>query len=90
MTQALESEKHSTKLDLPSRVPISFTRFTTSVGIARGSAHAKLVTMGLNETHFNGVLEHLASTLQELGVSDELIREAAAIAASTRQDVLGK
>lgn len=54
------------------------------------AAHAKLVTMGLNDTHFNAVLENLAATLKELGVPDELIKEAAAIAESTRHDVLGR
>ncbi|MDD0851637.1 group 1 truncated hemoglobin [Halobacteriovorax sp. GB3] len=53
-------------------------------------AHAKLVEQGLNESHFDAVLENLGATLKELGVSDELIGEAAAIAESTRADVLGK
>lgn len=54
------------------------------------SAHAKLVDMGLNEDHFNAVMEHLGVTLKELKVPGELIAEAAAIAESTRNDVLGR
>ena len=54
------------------------------------NAHAKLVDMGLNEDHFNAVMGHLGSTLTELNVPGDLIAEAAAIAESTRKDVLGK
>lgn len=54
------------------------------------NAHAKLVTQGLDDSHFNAVVENLGATLKELGVADELIQEAANIAESTRKDVLGK
>jgi hemoglobin len=53
-------------------------------------AHAKLVKMGLNDSHFDAVMEHLGATLVELNVPEDLIAEAAAIAESTRADVLGK
>jgi hemoglobin len=53
-------------------------------------AHAKLVERGLNDMHFDAVMEHLGGTLQELKVPDELIAECAAIAESTRNDVLGR
>ncbi len=52
--------------------------------------HAHLVEKGLNDAHFDAVMEHLGATLKELGVPDDLIGEAAAIAESTRNDVLGK
>ena len=52
--------------------------------------HAHLVTRGLNDSHFDAVMENLAATLQELNVPDELIQEAATIAESTRTDVLGR
>jgi hemoglobin len=52
--------------------------------------HAHLVANGLNDTHFDAVMENLGATLQELNVPDELIQEAAAIAESTRNDVLGR
>ena len=45
---------------------------------------------GLNDSHFDAVMENLAATLEELNVPGELIAEAAAIAESTRNDVLGK
>ena len=52
--------------------------------------HAHLVKNGLNDSHFDAVVENLASTLKELNVADELINEVAAIAESVRNDVLGK
>ncbi|MDX5363115.1 MAG: group 1 truncated hemoglobin [Zoogloeaceae bacterium] len=52
-------------------------------------AHARLVTnMGLNDTHFDAVVENLAAVLTELGVAPELIGEVAGIAESVRNDVL--
>ena len=54
------------------------------------NGHAKLVEMGLNDSHFDAVVENLAITLSELGVSDALIGQVAAIAETTRVDVLGK
>ncbi|MDO9049505.1 MAG: group 1 truncated hemoglobin [Methylobacter sp.] len=54
------------------------------------NAHAHLVKMGLNASHFDAVMEHLGATLTELNVPQELIAQAAAIAESTRNDVLGK
>ena len=53
-------------------------------------AHAHLVEIGLDDSHFDAVMEHLGATLVELEVPDNLIAEAAAIAESTRKDVLGK
>jgi len=52
--------------------------------------HAHLVARGLNDTHFDAVMENLGATLKELNVPDELIAQAAAIAESTRNDVLGR
>ncbi|MFW5443159.1 MAG: group 1 truncated hemoglobin [Methylococcaceae bacterium] len=54
------------------------------------NAHAKMVKRGLDGSHFDAVMEHLGATLTELKVPAELIAEAAAIAESTRNDVLGK
>ena len=54
-------------------------------------AHQLLVDeKGLSDEHFDAVLDNFASTLKELGVADELISEAAAIAESTRTDVLNR
>jgi hemoglobin len=52
--------------------------------------HAHLVAKGLNDSHFNAVMENLGATLTELNVPAHLIAQAAAIAESTRNDVLGK
>jgi len=52
--------------------------------------HAHLVAKGLNDSHFDAVMENLGATLEELKVPADLIGEAAAIAESTRNDVLGK
>ncbi|MDO9168659.1 MAG: group 1 truncated hemoglobin [Methylobacter sp.] len=54
------------------------------------TAHARLVKMGLNASHFDAVMEHLCATLAELNVPSALIAQVAAIAESTRNDVLGK
>ncbi len=51
-------------------------------------AHEPLVKNGLNDSHFDAVMEHLGATLTELKVPAPLIAQAAAIAESTRNDVL--
>ncbi|QJD31211.1 group I truncated hemoglobin [Methylococcus geothermalis] len=60
----------------------------TGMDMRRGHAH--LVQQGLNDSHFDAVMEHLGATLKELNVPEELIAQAAAIAESTRNDVLGR
>lgn len=52
--------------------------------------HAHLVKDGLNDSHFDAVVENLGATLKELGVADDLIGQVAAVAETTRNDVLGK
>ncbi len=52
--------------------------------------HAHLVARGLNDSHFDAVMENLGATLTELGVPAKEIGEAAAIAESVRNDVLGR
>lgn len=52
--------------------------------------HAHLVKMGLDDSHFDAVLEDLGATLEELNVPQELIAEVVTIAESTRNDVLGR
>ncbi|QLE58831.1 group 1 truncated hemoglobin [Nostoc sp. TCL26-01] len=54
-------------------------------------AHKHLVEgMGLSGEHFDAVVENLLETLKELGVSDELIGEVAAVATAPqhKMDVL--
>ncbi len=52
--------------------------------------HKHLVARGLNSTHVDVVIEHLGTTLKELGVSAADIAEVAAIAEGARNDVLGR
>jgi hemoglobin len=52
--------------------------------------HAHLVAQGLNDSHFDAVVENLGATLKELNVPANLIAQVAAIAETTRKDVLGK
>lgn len=52
--------------------------------------HAHLVARGLNDSHFDAVVELLGQTLADLNVAPALIAQVAAIAESTREDVLGR
>ncbi len=52
--------------------------------------HAHLVERGLNDSHFDAVMEHLGATLTELNVPANLIAQAAKVAESVRNDVLGR
>jgi len=53
-------------------------------------SHAKLVAMGMNDRHFDIVMEHLKGTLVELEVDDSLVDQVLAITESTREDVMGR
>lgn len=59
-------------------------------GLDMRKGHAHLVERGLNDSHVDAVIENLGATLKELGVNDELISQVAAIAETTRDDVLGR
>jgi hemoglobin len=62
-------------------------------GSTMREAHRHLVeNMGLNGKHFDAVVENLMETLKELGISDELIGEVAAVAAAPehRREVLNR
>lgn len=52
--------------------------------------HKHLLAKGLNDSHVDAVIELLGQTLKELGVSNALIGQVAAIAESTRNDVLSR
>lgn len=54
------------------------------------AAHRKLVTQGLNDGHYDAVVENLGNTLKELGIADDLIAQAASVAESLRDAVLGR
>lgn len=60
----------------------------TGLDMRRGHAH--LVARGLNDAHVDAVIEDLGATLRELGVQEKLIAQVAAIAESTRNDVLDR
>ena len=59
-------------------------------GLDMRKAHAPLIARGLNDSHFDAVVEDLGATLKELKVPAELIGEIAAICETTRNDVLGR
>lgn len=59
-------------------------------GLDMRKGHAHLVARGLNDSHFDAVVENLGKTLKELNVPDHLIAQVAGIAETTRNDVLGK
>ncbi len=52
--------------------------------------HAHLVKLGLDDSHFDAVVENLDATLKELNVPQSLIANVAAICETTRNDVLGR
>jgi hemoglobin len=63
--------------------PIRFT------GKELRDAHRRLVQdQGLNDSHFDRVIEHLRVTLEELNVETEDIEQVISIAESNRNDVL--
>lgn len=59
-------------------------------GKSMRTAHASAVKDGLSDRHFDLVVAHLKSAMEELNVAADLIAEALAIVGSTRVDVLGK
>lgn len=55
------------------------------------AAHSRLVSeKGLNDSHFDAVIENLTSALQEFGISKDIIKQVIDIAESVRDDVLGR
>ncbi len=59
-------------------------------GLDMRKGHAHLVKQGLNDSHFDAVVEHLSTTLTVLNVDQKHIDQVMAIAESTREDVLGR
>ena len=59
-------------------------------GLDMKRAHSHLVAKGLDDSHFDAVVENLGATLKEMGVSDDLISQVAATAETTRESVLGR
>ena len=54
------------------------------------AGHARLLSKGLNDSHVDAVIELLGQTLTELGVTQPLIDQVAALANSVRDDVLSR
>ena len=52
--------------------------------------HAHLIQMGLDDSHFDAVVEDLGATLIELNVPEDMIAEVVALCETTRNDVLGR
>lgn len=52
--------------------------------------HRHLIKKGLNDSHVDIIIEHLANTLRELGAKEDDISEVAGIANSVRDDVLDR
>jgi hemoglobin len=50
--------------------------------------HAHLVARGLNDSHFDAVVEDLTETLQVLNVPQDAIDQVVALCESVRDDVL--
>src|ERR1700722_12149577 len=60
----------------------------TGADLRRGHQH--LVARGLNDSHFDAVVELLSESLMELGVAPALIAQVTVIAESTRNDLLNR
>ncbi|MEL7028188.1 MAG: group 1 truncated hemoglobin [Pseudomonadota bacterium] len=70
---------------------LAFGGPNTYSGAGMRAAHRRLVEeKGLSDDHFDAVMACLGATLADLSVPDPLIAEAAAIAESVRDDVLGR
>jgi len=60
-------------------------------GRSMREAHRHLVEeQGLDDSHFDAVVEDLALTLRELNVAEELVREVIDVTESVRDDVLNR
>ena len=59
-------------------------------GLHMRKGHAHLVRQGLDDSHFDAVVEDLGATLKELKVPEHLMAKVMEIAQATRNDVLGR
>lgn len=51
-------------------------------------SHSHLVQAGLNDKHFDAVVENLIATLRELGIAEDLITQVGKVAEGTRENIL--
>lgn len=63
---------------------------TPYTGKSMRDAHRGAVMHGLNDDHFDRVINCLSEAMQALNIAPALIAEATAIVEGTRNDVLGK
>ena len=77
-----QSYKMKTFLAYALGAPINFTSRSLK------DSHSHLVKAGLNDEHFNAVLENLTATLLELGVAEDLIEQVKEVAEGTREEIL--
>lgn len=59
-------------------------------GLDMKAAHAHLLDKGMDDSHFDAIVENLGATLGDMGVSADLIDQVAAIAETTREAVMGR
>lgn len=59
-------------------------------GLDMKAAHAHLLDKGMDDSHFDAIVENLGATLSDMGVSADLIGQVAAIAETTREAVMGR
>lgn len=59
-------------------------------GKSMREGHQHLISKGLNDSHFDIIVQHLGQTLGELGVPAEKIQQVANLAESVRSDVLNR
>jgi hemoglobin len=81
---ARQAAKQKAFLTMAFGGPVHYT------GADMRKGHAHLVARGLNDGHFDAVVENLVAALQELKVPDELITQVGVVCETTRNDVLGK
>ncbi len=81
---ARQAAKQKAFLTMAFGGPVHYT------GADMRKGHVHLVARGLNDSHFDAVVENLVAALQELKVPDELITQVGVVCETTRNDVLGK
>ena|SRR5688500_7653067 len=77
-----QSYKMKTFLAYALGAPINFS------GKSLKESHSHLVKAGLNDEHFDAVVENLIATLRELGIPEDLIEQVEKITEGTRDDIL--
>lgn len=78
-----QSYKMKTFLAHAFGAPINFS------GKSLKDSHSHLVKAGLNDIHFDAVLENITNTLRELGIGEDLIEQVGKVVEGTRKEILG-